>query len=1594
MKRLVTLLAFCVFASSVLAQAPPTGVPPFSSVQSIGMDTINRQNLNVNFSIPIAASPGRGFNFSFPIVNDSLLWMKSSGTWAPVVDAAGNPTWGWKDTLPAGSTSFVHVTASCDTPPPIPTSPHYFGYAYTDPAGTTHKFNVDFYLIATVCGFPTGPRTGLATDQSGYVLDATSPTAPIVRAPDGKVITGTNWTDSNGNFISATVVSGSETDWKDSAGHTPLKIITSSTSIQYQYPDNAGVYQTSTLKLTSTPIKTNFACGVIEYTGTANLPTELDLPNSQKYFFTYEATPGNPTFSTGRIKRVTLPTGGYVEHTYGSTNDGINCTDASVNNLTVAVSDGTTTSTWQLTRAPSGSNWVTTVTAPLLAYDTVANQSTFTFNSSAQEISEKFYQGTATGTPLRTVNSTWTAGAPATQITILDDNSTQNEVETTFDTYGNLTLLKEHDFGTGAPGAPLRSTSYTYLSTTPYITANVLNRPTRVTVSDGSGVIKSRTDIAYDEATYVNSVCINGAVQHNDTAYGCSYTTRGNATTVTTYLDPVAPATPIAKHSYYDSLGNLVKADLNCCQQKTWTYALATNYAFPDSVTSGTTTPQLTVSYKYNQYTGLITRYTDENLQNTDFSYSDPGHLNRLTSVTPPNSAQAIYTYDDVGFSTQVDNPVQGTNVNRQKIFYDGLGRTKTEKLLDNSSTPYSATDTLYDALGRAYKTSNPYVSSPSYWSEDAFDALGRAIKATNPDGSFSTLVYSANSVTTTDPAGKKRKATSDGLGRMSSVTEPDPTAADALTLQTTYSYTLLDQLTQINQGSQNRTYLYDALGRLNSFTTPEAGKVCLGTMSGATCNANGYDSFNNLLVRTDARGVVTNYLYDTLNRLVGIAYPTVPGGITPMPNVCAATGSTINANVCFVFGTSPASLNNGRISSIKDQTGSESYSYDASGNVLQSSKLIGTKTYSTNYAYNLANQLIQLTYPSGRVVLQNLDPVGRLCSVGAPGSTCTAGTTYASGFAYNTAQQVTGFKYGNNIFASFDYSGRTLLLGCLDYSTTNRTSCAHDATTKFGLTYSYPSTPGNNGQISGITDAVDNGRSATYTFDSLYRLTTAVTTGSTGFPKWGVSEVYDRYGNRTDQNQTFGSPPMNHVTVSTSSNRITTSGYSYDASGNLTNDGNSTLIYDAENRPTSSTNGGGSGTYSFDANSHRIQKVSGGTTTVYIYSGSQVIAEYDNGAAVASPSREYIYGGEQRVATIQSGTTTYQHSDRFSVRMLTDSAGNVVGQRGAFPFGESWYETGTLTKVKFTTYERDSESGNDYAMDRTYVNRLGRFSSVDPLPGNLSDPQSLDGYSYALDDPINLADPTGDDPSCGTLPAARCFLCGVFNFFGGLFGGGAGVAGAPPGGGTTDDGIGGILVSSGGGSGSAGGYGGSGGGGGQGGGSGGIGSSTTTGVQPITNANLKAGLRRILKIPDCAAILGGANAAKQILSHFIGQVNVDTQHSTGVEFDLAKADLDAVPPGALLVTFVPHLVGNFSGGVFVGAAFRTYTGNNAVAYGLDAMLTMQMHEFTHVKAPAFANRIGLPDLKLPNVPGKSQNRTANVYKISKECGTALPPGF
>jgi RHS repeat-associated protein len=344
----------------------------------------------------------------------------------------------------------------------------------------------------------------------------------------------------------------------------------------------------------------------------------------------------------------------------------------------------------------------------------------------------------------------------------------------------------------------------------------------------------------------------------------------------------------------------------------------------------------------------------------------------------------------------------------------------------------------------------------------------------------------------------------------------------------------------------------------------------------------------------------------------------------------------------------------------------------------------------------------------------------------GAPAS-----SPYATGYGYNVASQMTGFKYGNGIYASLGFSPDRLQLNCLDYSTTNRNgTCAHDSTTKFGLGYSYGTTGSNNGLITSITDSVDNGRTVAYNYDPISRLSTAVTTGSSNYPQWGLSWGYDRYGNRLNQTLTAGSGYQGSVQVTQSSNRINCIGGSgqyctggvvptYDANGNMTYDGTNTLVFDAENHATSATN--------------QSTVPSGDLTIVLSSSGNQ--ADFDN-VQLSGPS--VFYYVEDMLGTS---------------RVMTTSTGVVCYDADFYPYGGErtpYTDTCTQNNYKFTGKERDSESGLDNFGARYNSSSLGRWMSPDAI--NLTDERvlnpadTLNKYIYGGNNPLKYIDPDGRD--------------------------------------------------------------------------------------------------------------------------------------------------------------------------------------------------------------------------------------------------------
>src|SRR5712691_4241618 len=101
-----------------------------------------------------------------------------------------------------------------------------------------------------------------------------------------------------------------------------------------------------------------------------------------------------------------------------------------------------------------------------------------------------------------------------------------------------------------------------------------------------------------------------------------------------------------------------------------------------------------------------------------------------------------------------------------------------------------------------------------------------------------------------------------------------------------------------------------------------------------------------------------------------------------------------------------------------------------------------------------------------------------------------------------------------------------------------------------------------------------------------------------------------------------------------------------------------------------------------------------------------------------------------------------FHHPDRLGTRLVTDPSNGTSFEQVTLPFGTALGGESTgATNRRFTSYDRSSTTGLDYANNRHYDSQQGRFTQVDPSgmgATSISNPQSLNLYTYCTNDPIN----------------------------------------------------------------------------------------------------------------------------------------------------------------------------------------------------------------------------------------------------------------
>lgn len=413
------------------------------------------------------------------------------------------------------------------------------------------------------------------------------------------------------------------------------------------------------------------------------------------------------------------------------------------------------------------------------------------------------------------------------------------------------------------------------------------------------------------------------------------------------------------------------------------------------------------------------------------------------------------------------------------------------------------------------------------------------------------------------------------------------------------------------------------------------------------------------------------------------------------------------------------------------------------------------SQNYTTAYAYNLSGAIIEQTYPSGRVVKNVFDGEGDLAQVQSKKNASEFYRNYATSFVYNATGAVTSLRLGNGRFETTQYNSRLqpTQIG-LGASTANHNLLK--------LNYEYGTTDNNGNVKSQVitvpTVGANQGFIATqtYSYDSLNRISQA-TENIAGQTSWNQTFSYDRYGNRNfvegptttlpklcNGNTTVcpADVPKFNPSVNTANNRL--NGYVFDLAGNTTIDADTrAFTYDAENKQVQVNDGQTIiGQYAYDGEGQRVRRYipAANETTILVYNTvGLLVAEYSTTPTQSSDAK-----------------SAYLTSDYLgSPRILTDEYGQLISRRDFHPFGE---EVSTVQRTanlgyandevrrKFTSYDRDYETGLDFAQARMYSSQFGRFSTPDmPLIAQeKSNPQTFNLVSYCLNNPLSITDPSG----------------------------------------------------------------------------------------------------------------------------------------------------------------------------------------------------------------------------------------------------------
>jgi RHS repeat-associated protein len=844
---------------------------------------------------------------------------------------------------------------------------------------------------------------------------------------------------------------------------------------------------------------------------------------------------------------------------------------------------------------------------------------------------------------------------------------------------------------------------------------------------------------------------------------------------LTTSTDPLGDTS----HARYDSEGNLVAQTDSLGNTTTLSYDAAGN---PTEITDplGNSSD---IQYDDSGYRtqvvdadGHVTNFTNDANGNPlsqtqadgsgwSLSYSAAGLPTNFGVIGLPHTVQ----YDALNQITQVTQPTGQT----ETLDYDALGQVTQITLPDGTIAQRST----YDAVGNLVAVTDSLGNVTRY----SYDADNQLIQTTYADGSTEKRSYdlAGELVEETDALGNSTRYVYDDAGRQIQVT-------DALGGVTSTVYDAADRVVAVTDPLGRTTrYQYDADGQQVAVIAPDgstarnvydAGGRLVQTVDAAGhATVNGYDPGGNLVSVTDALGNVTRYQYGDSNERVAITdargnvtrfgydaqghlvQTTQPDGETDGSTYDSAgqLASTTNGDGQTIhFGYDVR----GRLTFRTLPDGSqETYTYTSDGLLSSVRDANGT----TRYDYDpVTRLLVRVTQPDGRYVRYAYDARGdRTLMADGMGAGLPEDITQYAYDALGRLVQVTdpqGGVTGYGYDADGNPTTTTLPNGVTEtdtYDTLNRliTVVAKDAGGTTISSFSY--TLDMNGNRTAEVDA--DGSRHVYTYDALNRVTSEDHFDSGGVSMGAEVYSYDALGDvMARTGSLLGGATFNY----NGDNQLVSgagSTYIYDGAGNLLSVTDSAgnvrrYAYDARGRLISSqAPDGGITSYTYDFQGVRQSQQGPGGLVKYLVDAAsgpgsaQVLRESD---ATGATLRTYVIGRGLLSFTEGRNVRYYLTDGLGSTRLLTDRAGAVTDTYLYSAYGVLLGRTGSSANpFLFAGQQQDGASGLLYMRARYYDPATGRFLSRDPFAGLDQLPLSLNKYLYALANPINDADPSGN---------------------------------------------------------------------------------------------------------------------------------------------------------------------------------------------------------------------------------------------------------